>query len=174
MGSVCEWLVTLLASHFPAHQVRCHCRMPFRVYSDYRRVHHSGFARGSQNDDGRQFDSTRISRHSRLALRLCHLVCLDGGSCSRRADVFQARRRLRGREGAKMKPRGWLFGISLANLLFLYGPIAVLVAFSFNGSRLSATWNGPSLQWYRELFSDYALLVAVQNSMIVATVSTAI
>jgi spermidine/putrescine transport system permease protein len=73
-----------------------------------------------------------------------------------------------------MKPRGWLFGISLANLLFLYGPIAVLVAFSFNGSRLSATWNGPSLQWYRELFSDYALLVAVQNSMIVATVSTAI
>ena len=73
-----------------------------------------------------------------------------------------------------MKPRGWLLGISLGNLVFLYGPIAVLVAFSFNGSRLSATWGGVSLQWYRELLSDHALLVAVQNSMMVAVVSTAI
>ena len=73
-----------------------------------------------------------------------------------------------------MKPRGWLLGISLGNLVFLYGPIVILVAFSFNASRLSATWDGVTLQWYRELLSDQALLVAVQNSMLVATVSTAV
>jgi spermidine/putrescine transport system permease protein len=72
-----------------------------------------------------------------------------------------------------MKPRGWLLGISLGNLVFLYGPIAILIAFSFNASRLSATWGGVTLQWYRELLSDHALLVAIQNSMLVATVSTA-
>jgi spermidine/putrescine transport system permease protein len=73
-----------------------------------------------------------------------------------------------------MKPRGWLLGISLGNLLFLYGPIAVLIAFSFNASRLLASWDGATLRWYRELVSDYALLVAVQNSLLVATVSTGI
>jgi spermidine/putrescine transport system permease protein len=45
-----------------------------------------------------------------------------------------------------MKPRGWLLGISLGNLVFLYGPIAILVAFSFNASRLSATWGGVTLE----------------------------
>ncbi len=73
-----------------------------------------------------------------------------------------------------MKPRGWLLGISVGNLLFLYGPVLILIAFSFNASRLTATWDGFTLQWYRELVSDHALLVAVQKSMIVAAVSTAI
>lgn len=73
-----------------------------------------------------------------------------------------------------MKPRGWLLGISLGNLLFLYGPVLILIVFSFNASRLTATWQGFSLQWYRELTSDHALLVAFQKSLIVATVSTAI
>ncbi|MEP6888613.1 MAG: hypothetical protein ABI945_09880, partial [Nitrospirales bacterium] len=73
-----------------------------------------------------------------------------------------------------MKPRGWLLGISVGNLLFLYGPVLILIAFSFNASRLTATWAGFTLQWYRELVSDHALLVAVQKSMIVAAVSTAI
>jgi spermidine/putrescine transport system permease protein len=73
-----------------------------------------------------------------------------------------------------MKPRGWLLGISLGNLLFLYGPVLILIAFSFNASRLTATWQGFTLQWYRELMSDHALLIALQKSMIVAAVSTAI
>jgi spermidine/putrescine transport system permease protein len=73
-----------------------------------------------------------------------------------------------------MKSRGWLFGISLVNVLFLYGPILILIAFSFNASRLTATWHGFTLHWYRELMSDRALLVAVQKSVIVATLSTAI
>ena len=71
-------------------------------------------------------------------------------------------------------PRRWLLSVSLANLLFLYAPIAILVAFSFNASRVSATWTGFTLQWYRELGSDQSLLAAVQNSLVVAMVSTVI
>ena len=72
-------------------------------------------------------------------------------------------------------PRWWLLSVSLANLLFLYAPIAILVAFSFNASRVSATWTGFTLQWYRELGSDQSLLAAVvQNSLVVAMVSTVI
>ena len=38
--------------------------------------------------------------------------------------------------------RVWLLSVSLADLLFLYLPIGVLILFSFNASRLSATWQG--------------------------------
>ena len=67
---------------------------------------------------------------------------------------------------------GWLWRLSLANLLFLYGPIAVLILFSFNASRLSATWQGWTWQWYRALWVNQALLDATANSLWVATVST--
>jgi len=73
-----------------------------------------------------------------------------------------------------MKSRRWLLGISMANVMFLYGPIAVLIIFSFNSSRLSATWTGATLHWYRELASDRALYAAVQNSLVVAGCSTII
>lgn len=67
---------------------------------------------------------------------------------------------------------GWLWRVSLVNLLFLYGPIAVLILFSFNASRLSATWQGWSWQWYRALWANQPLLDATANSLWVATVST--
>ncbi|HET8579375.1 MAG TPA: ABC transporter permease [Nitrospiraceae bacterium] len=68
--------------------------------------------------------------------------------------------------------RIWLFSASLANLLFLYLPIAVLIVFSFNASRLSATWQGFTFRWYLMLVEDQALLGAVENSLFVAVVST--
>jgi putrescine transport system permease protein len=37
---------------------------------------------------------------------------------------------------------------------FLYLPIALLVAYSFNGSRLVTVWGGWSLRWYAALASD--------------------
>lgn len=69
---------------------------------------------------------------------------------------------------------GWLWHLSLANLLFLYGPIAVLILFSFNASRLSASWQGWSLHWYHTLWANQALLDAAANSLWVAAVSTVI
>ncbi|WP_447980331.1 ABC transporter permease [Candidatus Nitrospira bockiana] len=68
----------------------------------------------------------------------------------------------------------WLLGTSVATLLFLYAPVAVLVIFSFSASRLSTAWSGPTLHWYRELLADRSLLTAVQNSLLVASISTAI
>jgi spermidine/putrescine transport system permease protein len=70
--------------------------------------------------------------------------------------------------------RSWLLGASLADLVFLYAPIAVLIVFSFNASRLSASWQGLTLEWYRQLAGDAALLAAVRNSLLVGIVSTAI
>jgi spermidine/putrescine transport system permease protein len=62
---------------------------------------------------------------------------------------------------------------TVAVLLFFYLPIAVLVAFSFNESRLNIAWTGFSLEWYARLPLDRALLRSLQNSLIVATATTA-
>ncbi len=68
----------------------------------------------------------------------------------------------------------WLLSAGLANLFFLYVPIAVLIVFSFNSGRLTAAWQGFSLQWYDVLLSDEALWRAVQNSLVVGGASTLI
>jgi len=70
------------------------------------------------------------------------------------------------------RTRSLLMAVGVADLLFLYAPIAVLIVFSFNASKLSARWQGFSLQWYAKLFSDEAILSSTVNSMIVAAVST--
>ena len=62
--------------------------------------------------------------------------------------------------------------VGVADLLFLYAPIAILIVFSFNASKLSARWQGFSLQWYAKLFSDEALISSTVNSLVVASVST--
>jgi spermidine/putrescine transport system permease protein len=71
-----------------------------------------------------------------------------------------------------MKLRSSLVAASILDLLFLYAPVVVLIIFSFNASKLSAGWEGFSLQWYGKLFGDEALLSAATNSLIVASVST--
>lgn len=68
--------------------------------------------------------------------------------------------------------RPWLGLAAAANILFLYLPIAVLVLFSFNTSKLSSTWQGFTLEWYRMLLGNEALLAAAFNSLLVAAVST--
>ncbi len=62
--------------------------------------------------------------------------------------------------------------VSLAfGLAFLYLPIAILVIYSFNASRLVAVWGGWSLRWYSEFFNDRAMLEAALMSFRVAAVS---
>ncbi|HEX3708872.1 MAG TPA: ABC transporter permease subunit [Pseudolabrys sp.] len=56
-------------------------------------------------------------------------------------------------------------------LAFLYLPIAVLVIYSFNASRLVTVWAGWSLRWYRELMHDDAMLQAASISLRVAVLS---
>src|SRR5271169_7088062 len=62
--------------------------------------------------------------------------------------------------------------VSLAlGLAILYLPIAILVIYSFNASRLVTVWGGWSLRWYSELFNDHAMLDAVWMSLRVAVTS---
>jgi putrescine transport system permease protein len=56
-------------------------------------------------------------------------------------------------------------------LAFLYLPIAVLVIYSFNASRLVTVWGGWSLAWYRALLHDDAVLQAAWISLRVAALS---
>jgi putrescine transport system permease protein len=57
---------------------------------------------------------------------------------------------------------------------FLYLPILILVIYSFNASRLVTVWGGWSLRWYREFFSDAAMIDAAWMSFRVAAASATI
>jgi putrescine transport system permease protein len=62
--------------------------------------------------------------------------------------------------------------VSLAlGLAFLYLPIAILVIYSFNDSKLVTVWGGWSLRWYRALLEDSAMLQAAWVSLRLALVS---
>ncbi len=56
----------------------------------------------------------------------------------------------------------------------MYLPILVLAFYSFNSSPYSATWQGFTLDWYKKLFSDERILLALKNSLIVACCSVSI
>jgi spermidine/putrescine transport system permease protein len=71
--------------------------------------------------------------------------------------------------------KSWLLGsASVAVYAFLYVPLAVVVVFSFNDSRLNAEWVGFTLNWYRLLLADAAMLGAAANSLFIAVVSSSI
>jgi spermidine/putrescine transport system permease protein len=57
-------------------------------------------------------------------------------------------------------------------MAFFYLPIAILVMFSFNESRLNIEWTGFTTEWYVKLWGDHVLMRAVRNSLIVAAFST--
>src|SRR3954471_23210308 len=69
--------------------------------------------------------------------------------------------------------RDWaLGGWTVAVLVFLYLPIAVLMAYSFNTSRLNVVWEGFTLTWYRRVWENGPLLEAARNSLVIAVVTT--
>ena len=56
---------------------------------------------------------------------------------------------------------------------FLYAPIAVLIAFSFNEGK-GRVWTGFTLKWYRELFRDEQILNAFINTLVIAFVASVV
>lgn len=64
--------------------------------------------------------------------------------------------------------------ITVAAFIFLYVPIITLIVMSFNGGRNAYVMDGVSLQWYRELVSDGELIDALEQTLIVAAVSSSI
>ncbi len=59
-------------------------------------------------------------------------------------------------------------------LAFLYIPIAVLVALSFNAGGLPTAWTGFSTRWYAALLGNAEILGAAWNTLVVGLVSTLI
>jgi putrescine transport system permease protein len=64
----------------------------------------------------------------------------------------------------------WLIGC----YAFLYAPIAFLIVFSFNDSRLVTSWSGFSTRWYATLWHDQTLIDAALLSLRIAAVSATI
>ncbi|NLT57609.1 MAG: ABC transporter permease subunit, partial [Clostridiales bacterium] len=58
--------------------------------------------------------------------------------------------------------------------LFLYAPIAVLIALSFNASKLRSSWGGFSLRWYAALFENDRIVRALLITLVLALLSAAI
>lgn len=61
-------------------------------------------------------------------------------------------------------------------IFFLYGPMLMLIIYSFNASRMVQVWAGWSTRWYSELFQDQQLMSAVGRSLQIAfySASTAV
>ena len=57
-------------------------------------------------------------------------------------------------------------------LAIMYVPIALVIVYSFNESRISVIWSGFSLVWYRELFRDRAIFESLRNSLVLASLSS--
>ncbi|MDR3601927.1 MAG: ABC transporter permease subunit [Desulfosporosinus sp.] len=58
--------------------------------------------------------------------------------------------------------------------IFLYLPIAIIVFFSFNSSKLNVVFQGFTLQWYGVMFQNGDLMSALKNTAIVAVSSVVI
>ena len=57
-------------------------------------------------------------------------------------------------------------------LLFIYLPIFLMIALSFNESKYFNQWTGFTFKWYQQLFENQNLIAAFNNSVIVALSST--
>lgn len=67
----------------------------------------------------------------------------------------------------KSAERIYLFVI----FLFLYLPIMVLIVLSFNDSKAKVVWSGFTLRWYRELFSNSAIMEAFYTTIFISLAS---
>lgn len=62
----------------------------------------------------------------------------------------------------------WVF------FLYLYLPIAILIALSFNANRSATIWTGFTTDWYFQVLNNADILSAAKNSLIVAVWATVI
>lgn len=59
-------------------------------------------------------------------------------------------------------------------MLFLYAPILVLIALSFNSSKSRAKWGGFTFQWYEALFQNQDIMNALYTTLLIALLSSLI
>jgi spermidine/putrescine transport system permease protein len=61
-----------------------------------------------------------------------------------------------------------------AVFLFLYAPILLLIAFSFNDSKRNIVWRGFTTEYYAKAWDNASLIEAFVNSLVIALVATVI
>ncbi|MBR5389131.1 ABC transporter permease [Candidatus Saccharibacteria bacterium] len=59
-------------------------------------------------------------------------------------------------------------------MLLLFLPIFILIAFSFNESKLNVVFTGFTFDWYARLFANADLIDAFKNTILIAVLSTGI
>ena len=59
-------------------------------------------------------------------------------------------------------------------MAFLYMPIGVLIAYSFNQSKSRSYWTGFTLKWYKDLFQNEQILSSLRNTLIIAVVASVV
>lgn len=57
-------------------------------------------------------------------------------------------------------------------IAFLYLPLLIMVAFSFNSTDSKSVFTGFSLYWYKRLFADAGLMEALRNTLLIAVLSS--
>lgn len=57
-------------------------------------------------------------------------------------------------------------------MFFLYAPILVLIAFSFNKSKSKSVFTGFTLDWYAKLFKNEIILSSLKNTIIIAVIAS--
>ena len=57
---------------------------------------------------------------------------------------------------------------------FLYLPILIVVAYSFNAAKYTTAWSGFTLDWYAKLWNNTPLMDAALNSLSVATIAATV
>lgn len=63
---------------------------------------------------------------------------------------------------------------AVATFAFLYIPLLCVAAFSVNASKFGLDWGGFTMDWYRKLMENEAILKAAVNTLFLGLVSTAI
>ena len=57
---------------------------------------------------------------------------------------------------------------SLLVLAYLYVPVVVLIAYSFNANRTATVWTHASLDWYGRILVNPSIQAAAWNSLVIA------
>ena len=70
--------------------------------------------------------------------------------------------------------RAWMRLVLLAVFVFLYAPLAALVAFSFNDSKRNIVWRGFTTKYYQKAAANEVLIEAFVNSLLIACFTAAV
>ena len=112
-----------------------------------------------------------------LNLGCCYEPGADGHCPALHELHFELRRVRDGRSDVTWRkniPRCCMRTYVILVFCFMYLPIAVMIAFSFNESKSRSNFTGFTLGWYKSLFHNEMILSALGLSLVLALVSSVI